>query len=278
MERLEHYAIEAQGDEAKAEALYQLASYLYQGSSLLFYNPSLWGGARHDKLEELESYNAYRAPGEAQLLWRNALEHEPVAHALEIYLDVVHRFPNTKAARDALYTAAVCHERLSDYNGHWRNVYEMGLHAGSRMVRYTDVRRTYPNYQLPRGTIGWEPVTRTVNGGPGWVELPKPTPRPSWGSRAKQRLGNLLARLRQKQRDTETQFREFTDRLVNGLIYSILAVSLLAACYFAAIGLYLKNQKPMFAPMFEEERIATTASDSPKSSTDSRVEKTIYDP
>src|SRR5262249_55863548 len=158
LERLEREAAEAQGDEAKAEALYQLASYLYQSSSLLFYNPSLWEGARHYKLEELESGNCYRAPGEAQLLWKQAEEHELVAHALEIYLDVVRRFPNTRAARDALYTAAVCHERLSDYNNHWRNVYGMRLHAGARMVTYEDVRRTYPNYQLPRGTIGWEPM------------------------------------------------------------------------------------------------------------------------
>src|SRR5262249_43376935 len=123
LERLEREAAEARGDEAKAEALYQLASYLYPASTLLFYNPSLWDGARHYKLEELEFGNGFRAPGEAQLLWKHTEEHEPVARALEIYLDVVHRFPNTRAARDALYTAAVCHERLSDYNNHWRNVY-----------------------------------------------------------------------------------------------------------------------------------------------------------
>ena len=275
MERLEREAAEAQGEEAKAEALYQLASYLYQGSTLLFYNPGLWGGARHYKLEELESDNSYRAPGEAQLLWRHAVEHEPVAQALEIYLDVAQRFPNTSAAREALYTAAICHERLSDYNTYWRNIYGMGLHAGDRMVTYKDVRRAYPNYRLPRATIGWEPVTRTVDGGPGWVERPKPQPQPSWRSRAKQRLGDLFVELSQKERDAETRLREFMERLAHGLIYSVLAVSLLAACYFAAVGLYLMNQKPMFAPIFEVEQIATTAPDSPTNSTDSRVEKII---
>ncbi|HKQ74277.1 MAG TPA: outer membrane protein assembly factor BamD [Blastocatellia bacterium] len=277
LERLERQAAEAQGDEAKAEALYQIASYLYQSSTLLFYNPGLWSGARHYKLEEVESNNSYRAPGEAQLLWRHALEHEPVAHALELYLEVARRFPNTRAARDALYTAAICHERLSDYNTYWRNIYGIGLHAGPRMVTFKDVRRAYPDYRLPRATIGWEPVTRTVYGGPGWVERPKPKPRPDWRSRAKQRLGDLLVELQQKQRDTESQLRDFKERLVSGLIYSVLAVSLLAACYFAAIVIYLKNQKPMFAPIFEEGRIAARDSDCPTSSTISRVEKIIND-
>ena len=40
-------------------------------------------------------------------------------------------------------------------------------------MTYADLNGIYPNYQLPRGTLGWEPSTRTVNGGPGWA--PKPT-------------------------------------------------------------------------------------------------------
>jgi TolA-binding protein len=39
LEALEQRASHAEGDEAKAEALYQLASYQYESSSLLFYNP-----------------------------------------------------------------------------------------------------------------------------------------------------------------------------------------------------------------------------------------------
>lgn len=96
------------------------------------------------------------------------------ARALEIYLQVVQRFPNTRAARDSMFTVAVCHERLSNYNSYWREIYENGLHAGQRMVTYEDVKATYPGYQLPRGTFGWQPSTRTVNGGPGWA--PPPTP------------------------------------------------------------------------------------------------------
>lgn len=278
LERLEHEAAQAQGDEDKAEVLYQLASYLYQGSSLLFYNPSLWGGVRHYKLEELESSNSFRAPGEAQLLWRHALEHEPVVHALQIYLEVARRFPNTHAARDALYTAAVCHERLADYNTYWRNIYGMGLHAGARMVTYKDVRRAYPDYRLPRGTIGWEPLTRTVNGGLAWVEPPKPKPRPSWRSRVEQHLADLSVELRRRQRNTDARLNEFKERLVTAVVYSLLGVILLAACYFTVIGLYIKNQQPLHTALFEEERIADPPPEHLPSSTDSPVEKLINDP
>ncbi len=276
LERLEREAAEAQGDEAKAEALYQLASYLYQGSSLLFYNPGLWGGVRHYKLEELESNNGFRAPGETQLLWQHALEHEPVAHALDIYLDVAHRFPNTRAARDALYTAVICHERLSNYNTYWRNIYGMGLHAGARMVSYRDVRRAYPNYRLPRETMGWEPVTRTVNGGPGWAEAPKPKPRLSWQARIKERLARGFAETSRKLNDVNTQIKRFRERVITGVTYSLLAVSLLAVCYFTTIGLYIKNQQTLTA-LFEEERSAEEPPDGLTGSTGSRVEKIIND-
>ncbi|MGH9840029.1 MAG: tetratricopeptide repeat protein [Blastocatellia bacterium] len=277
LQRLQADADLAQGDEAKAEAFYQLASYLYQSSSLLFYNPSLWGGSRHYKLEEIASNNSYRAPGEAQLLRQHMQEHEPVAHALEIYLEIVRRFPATRAARDALYTAAVCHERLSDYNGYWRDLYGMGMHAGARLVTYEDLRREYPGYQLPRGTIGWEPRTRTVNGGAGWADPPKPAPRLSRRARLKQQLADSFVELRRKQQETVAWLTALWNGLVTGLIYSVLAVILLAACYFTTMGLYLKNQQPSHTALFENERI-DAAPPERLSPTDSPVEKLINDP
>ncbi|HEX8889843.1 MAG TPA: outer membrane protein assembly factor BamD [Pyrinomonadaceae bacterium] len=191
IERLERDANEAQGDEAKAEALYQLASYLYESSTLLFYNPIAWHGMRHYQLITLQSGNKFRAPDEAARLWRDMQEHEPIARALVIYLDVVRRYPQTRAARDALYTAAVCHERLADYNDYWRSIYSQGLHAGDRMVTYADVKKAYPNYQLPRSTVGWEPVTRTVGGGPGWAAKPVPRPRLTLAARLRLRTNKI---------------------------------------------------------------------------------------
>jgi outer membrane protein assembly factor BamD (BamD/ComL family) len=176
----------AQGDEARAEAMYQLASYQFEACTLTFYNPALWN-FRYLLLSSVDENQSYRLPNEARTLWEYSQAHEPVARALRLYLEVVRRYPQTRAARDALYTAAVCHERLGDYNAYWRGAYARGLHAGDRLVTYADVRAAYPQYQLPRGTYGWEPVTRTVNGGPGWHAPLKPSPRPRLAERV--RLG-----------------------------------------------------------------------------------------
>ncbi|HEY0544943.1 MAG TPA: outer membrane protein assembly factor BamD [Pyrinomonadaceae bacterium] len=179
LESLKNAVALAEGDEAKAEALYQLASYIYSSGDYLFYNEDAWSGGRYLNLSSLDEYHKYRVPNEAQLLWQYMQEHETPARALVIYLQIVELYPNTRAARDAFYTAAVCHDRLSGFNPYWRNIYAMGLHAGQRMVTYADVKAKYPDYKLPRGTVGWEPATRTVNGGPGWAVPPKPAPRPT---------------------------------------------------------------------------------------------------
>jgi hypothetical protein len=192
LERLERAANQANEDEARAEALYQMASYQFEASSLLFYNPIAWMGGRYWNLSQLAGEGRYRAPNETQILWNHMQEHDRLARALKIYLEVANRFPKTRAARDALYTAAVCHERLSNSNPYWRDAYEGGLHAGERMVTYADVKARYPNYQMPRGTYSWQPSTRTVNGGPGWSAPPKPKPRPTRMARIRQAVFNLL--------------------------------------------------------------------------------------
>ena len=190
LERLEREVESAEGDEAKAEALYQYASYQYEGT-LLFYNPA-WAKKRHYLLYDLDHSGAFRQPNESQTLFEDTQKQDRASRALPIYLEVVRRFPNTRAARDALYTAAICHERLADYNAYWRAIYSEGGHAGERFVDYSDVRAAYPGYRFPRGTRGWEPSTRTVNGGQGWVSLPKPKPRPSKWARAL-KISNALS-------------------------------------------------------------------------------------
>jgi hypothetical protein len=182
---------QAVDNEATAEALYQLASYQYEASNLLFYNPVLWDGDRYYELSYLALEGRYRAPNESQRLFAYMQEHETFARALKIYLEVVDRYPHTRAAKDALYTAAVCHERLSGYNPYWRNIYEAGLHAGQRMVSYADVKAAYPKYQLPRGTFDWQPSTRTVNDGPGWAAPPKPAPKPSRWARLRLKINEV---------------------------------------------------------------------------------------
>ncbi len=193
LEELERVADQAVGAEARAEALYQYASYQYEASSLLFYNPLASPG--YYNLGEFAGEGKYRTAGESQLLFNAQQQHERLARPLNTYLQIAEQFPHTKAARDALYTAAVSHERLSNYNPYWRNIYEHGLHAGARMVTYADVKATYPNYQMPQGTYGWQPSTRTVNNGPGWAAAPKPPPRLTRTARLKLFISHFKARL-----------------------------------------------------------------------------------
>jgi tetratricopeptide (TPR) repeat protein len=192
LERLERAVTRAPDSESTAEALYQLASYQYEASSLLFYNPVVWTGSRYWHLSYFALEDRYRQTNEPQRLFAYMQEHETLARALKIYLEVVDRYPHTRAARDAYYTAAVCHERLSGYNPYWRDIYESGLHAGERMVDYDDVKAAYPTYQLPRGTYGWHPSVRTVNDGPGWAPPPRPVPRPSRWARMRSIASNFF--------------------------------------------------------------------------------------
>jgi outer membrane protein assembly factor BamD (BamD/ComL family) len=180
--RLEEGLARAAGDEAKAEALYQLGSYLYESSDLVFYNPAAWRGGR---FYAFYYDQRFRAPGEAALMRRYMEAHEPLVRALRVYQQVVYEYPRTRAARDALYTAAVIHQRLGGFL-YWSGQYRDHLYAGERLVGYEDVRRAYPDYALPAGTYGWEPSTRTVNGRAAWPAPPKP----------KQLTGAERARLR----------------------------------------------------------------------------------
>ncbi|MGB5035867.1 MAG: hypothetical protein WBQ66_04625, partial [Blastocatellia bacterium] len=178
---LQSAAIRPASDEHAAEAQYQFAAYLFDREALLFYNPSLWWGNRTDCLKSLHFADAYRLPGESIALWNSTNQHDALAQSVDRFLDVVEMYPKSRAAPDALYSAAVAHERLANFNGYWSVQYEAGRHAGRRMVTYDDVRRAYPAYSVPKGTFGWEASTRTVNGAPGWDQLPpKPKPVPAW--------------------------------------------------------------------------------------------------
>lgn len=171
LERLQGDVDRARGDEAKAEAMYQLASYFYEGQ-FLFYNPAMWRGMRAEMIRSLGESD-YRAPAEAQAVWRYEQEHEGPSRAVALYLEVARLYPRTRAARDSLYTAVLCHDRLEEFNGYWRDLYAAGIHAGARVVKLSDLRREYPDYRLP-ATGRWKPSTRTVNGGPAWPAPPKP--------------------------------------------------------------------------------------------------------
>lgn len=235
IEHLEERTHDALDAEARAEALYQLASYLYQSGDLAFYNPAAWRGGRFCSFYYDQQF---RAPGEAVLMRRYMEEHEPLVRALRIYLRVAEEFPTTRAARDSLYTAAVIHERLAGFELYWPGQYEQGLYPGGRFVTYADVRRTYPDYRLPNGTYGWEPLTRTVNGREAWPAPPKP----------KQLTGVERARLKLKRAEQrvgqawglfgevyEGRVRQWT---VAGLRWSVVALVALVV-----LGLFRRTRR-----------------------------------
>ena len=268
LNHLQRIVDEAQGDEAKAEALYQLASYVYEERELLFYNPAVWGRGRPWKLYYLAEQNNFRAPGEAQVFWDYLQSHDYPARALPLYLEVVRRFPHTRAAHDALYTAAVCHERLANFNGLWRALYGQGLHAGERMVTYANVKATYPKYQLPRGSTGWKPSTRTVNGGPGWEappKPPKPKPRPTWRMRLKQKLAS---------------FEQQTAMVWKGkvrpwLIFGVMLVSLLCGGYITLIAAVLLKQDKQRSTLPEIITLSLSSPSVNEPEAESKVERII---
>nr|MBA3353999.1 outer membrane protein assembly factor BamD [Blastocatellia bacterium] len=103
LEHLEQATYNSPGDESRAEAMYQLASYLFGADDLLFYNPAAWKGTRADLLNELQSGDSVRSPNESQIIFEHSQSHDTIARAIPIYLDIASRFPNTRAAKDALY-------------------------------------------------------------------------------------------------------------------------------------------------------------------------------
>jgi TolA-binding protein len=195
-ERLEQSLAKAESEEARIEAMYQLASAYYEADDLAFYNPSAWGGGRVESLLELMFTDLQRLPNESQIILDHLKEHDPLAHSIPIFEEIVAQYPASKVAPDALYSVAVAHERLYSRNGSWTTFYERGVFPGSRNLGYADVANIYPNYQLPRGTYGWKPSSRTVNGGPGWAPRPKPLPKETREHKVKRLLRELKTEVR----------------------------------------------------------------------------------
>ncbi|MFT3742811.1 MAG: tetratricopeptide repeat protein [Pyrinomonadaceae bacterium] len=187
-EYMEELVAESRDDESKAEALYQLASAYYQANSLTFYNPALWKGARSDLLFELDSGNNLRLPNESRMIFEHFQAHETFARSLPIFLQIVDRYPNTKVAKDALFSAVVAHDRLSSMNNYWRASYSTGMYAGPRLVTNADINGRFPKFRWPLSRIKWEPATRTVNGGNAYPEPPKAAPKLSVTQRIERKV------------------------------------------------------------------------------------------
>jgi outer membrane protein assembly factor BamD (BamD/ComL family) len=272
IDTLEHYekAVEIADADAKPEAMYQLASAYYEADDLAFYNPAAWRGTRVGAISQVQFSDHERAANESQTILEHMRAHDPMAHAIPIYEEIVARFPDTKVARDAMYSIAVAHERLANRNRTWSAAYLRGLFPGPRKITYAEVRRTYPNYQLPRGTDGWQPSTRTVNGGPGWAAPPKPLPRETKEQRIKRLLreaatttaSNYSNKVLPKVKKKVGEGIDWYKSAIEAAVYGIFSGICLSVLIFIGIGLHPRTRSPETITEIDDHKAA-----------DSRVDK-----
>ncbi len=222
LEHLEQIVESAQGDEAKSEAMYQLASYQFDANSLLFYNPAAWRGQRVQLLSQLDISDSLRLPNESQVILDYSQLHETLARAIPIYQEIVDRYPQTKASKDAIFSAAVAHQRLANLNPYWREIYARGLFAGSQMVEFAGISRIYPHFRWPKSRDGWEASTRTVRGGPAYPLPPKPAPKLTLTQRIKRKLGGLASEFSSKIQQKINTVSETSASFLRNNLYLIL--------------------------------------------------------
>lgn len=145
--RLRKAVSDAATDDAKARALYALASYYYERRNLLLYNAPLWEGARNSMFGFF--WNTKVAVREDNLaVAQHHYEHEALFRARSICLELVRRYPKSSVADRALYRAATSSRRLADFNTWWRDrnrVQDMWSSASTLMDR---VSAEYPRSPL----------------------------------------------------------------------------------------------------------------------------------
>jgi len=222
---------------------------LFEADDLLFYNPAAWRGLRSDLLFDLQFGDNLRLPNESRLIFDHSQSHETLSRAISIYVETANRYPQTKAAKDALYSAAVAQERLSNLNNYWREIDGVGLFAGPKLVTYADVKSTYPRYQLPRGTDGWEPSTRTVNGGPGWAPPPKPTPKLTREQKFRGMIGRLYNDIQPKVGHKVDAIIQRYHSSVQSILNAVLAViATMIGSYGLLLWVHFRKPEWLFQP------------------------------
>jgi TolA-binding protein len=116
-----HEQVESAGNNAaKADALYELASYHYELRNLLLYNPALWQGSRSFSFGYFYNPDASDDRG-LEAVVEHHHEHEDVYQTLQICQRIAEEYPNTEAAPKALYRGACAARRLAEFNPWWRD-------------------------------------------------------------------------------------------------------------------------------------------------------------
>ncbi len=137
----------AKSQESRAKALYAMVQYTHSRRNLLYYSPGLWLGDRSS------SYGLYWNPainkGRFQnLMVKGAFNQECDAQTLKFCKELLRRCPRSTYVPKALYTAGVCANKLSDFNGMWRN---FGGYLNKYAISYMKrLAREYPHDPLAK--------------------------------------------------------------------------------------------------------------------------------
>lgn len=133
--------------QAHAQALYDKGAYLYAHRNLLFYSFGLWRGVR----SEAYSYAFDDTPFNTKSDFRKAdvamWEHECVSQALRCFRRIPVKHPKSSLVPSALYSSALCAQRLGDFNGWWRDHYGAELRRKA-VVWLNRVHQRYPLHPL----------------------------------------------------------------------------------------------------------------------------------
>lgn len=105
--------------DARAQAIYDKAAYIYKERNLLFYSPALWQGSRAFMFDYFWSADVNGAADKAALD-QHLNEHECLAQSMRLCEEIVQKYPKSPVMPKALYTAALSAERLSNLNTTWR--------------------------------------------------------------------------------------------------------------------------------------------------------------
>ncbi|MCW3055803.1 MAG: hypothetical protein JWN14_4973 [Chthonomonadales bacterium] len=139
----------APNDNARATALYKVATYYYTHGTLLLYNPLLWQNERamdYGFFLNPKHVNAEEASATRAYMYR----HEVYARALAICLQIAQRYPNAPVAPQALYRGACSARFLANFNGWWRAENHTRNHwrEAARLMHDCAVR--YPHHPLAK--------------------------------------------------------------------------------------------------------------------------------
>lgn len=119
LENLTRLSKSSKSADARAQAIYDKAAFIYKERNLLFYSPSIWQGQRAFAFDYFWS-EAINGPADKAALDRHLNEHECLAQSMRLCEEIVSKYPKSKVMPKALYTAAISAERLSNLNTTWR--------------------------------------------------------------------------------------------------------------------------------------------------------------